>query len=191
MHVGFAAVVSPAVKGYYPSWTQCATDEPLDAFTNASDPDSFNNTIQSCSYTKVSEDTALKVSWHGNVAVIDCLLCCVRWYLTIDDEECSDPGPIDIALVQDLSSIGEDFVYNLTRPASVVGICHAAGGTTVGTGLHTVELRVGPCEDVGEFGNVPDPSDSVTGLNSVSRFVIEEIPGSEAACPATIVEPRR
>lgn len=184
-----AALAVPLEQGYYPRWTQCVSEEALEIYTNASDPASFNESIHSCSYNKKSEDTVLKISWDGNIGVTGCQKCCMRWYITIDDEECSYPGPIDVALVQDLTDIS--YSYDLIRPASVFGICSQTGGMPVDSGVHNVDLWVGLCDDAGEVGDVPGPSDTVTGLNSVSRFVIEEIPAEKGDCRSKLVQPRR
>ena len=189
-----AAVDAVPVEGFYPSWTQCATENPLNKLTNASDDAALNETIQSCSYEKLNTDTVLKVSWDGSAALINCTLCCMRWYLTIDNMECSDPGPIDAAYVQDLSDTVISAENNLHRPTTVAGICNQAGGAPLEAGDRLVELHVGLCQDTQGTGTVPEPSSTITGYNSVSRIVIEEIPAipdSESACPATLVDPRR
>ena len=178
----------PNVQGFYPRWRQCATEGALNTFINISDPNFVNETIQTCSYIKRSENTSLKISWDGNVAVIGCQRCCMRWYITIDGEECLNPGPIDVALVQDLT--GFPYTYDLFRPASVFGICHP-GRVQLGTGEHIVELHVDYCEDVSGMTIPPNPSDTITGLNSVSRIVIEEIPQERGSCPSMLVQPGR
>jgi len=169
-----AAAQAADVAGYYPRWTQCATPEPLNAYINISNSTASGNTttnstlspdltVQSCSYNKQGDDTALKVSWHGNLAVLDCELCCVRWFVTIDGRECASPGPIDGAVVQDLSLSFRG--YDIARPASIVGICslwdpectrwsfeseHAQmpGRTAPTTSLHlaTPSLGTTPCQ---------------------------------------------
>ena len=104
----------------------------------------------------------------------------MRWFLTLDGEECSDPGPVDIALSQSLTD-----TYDLNRPASIVGVCNAhRNSTTTPAGDYEVELRVAPCEvtDEGNQAAVPDPGTTTTGYNSVSRFVVEEIPKSGEEC---------
>ncbi len=198
MCVHIAADQASSVEGYHPRWFQCTTQEPLNAFTNMSDillarnssePAPAATTIQTCAYEKNDNDTALKISWHGNIAVLDCETCCVRWFLTIDGQECSMPGPIDAALVQ---NIVRD--YDLARPASIVGICYGTAGASIASGIRQVQLRVGACMDAREGGNpaeIPPPSHALTGLNSVSRIVIEEIPTSSQPCRSEIVQPRR
>ena len=47
-----------------------------------------------------------RVTWDGNIAVENCSDCCMRWYITINDSECTDPGPIDAAIRQDLLESG-------------------------------------------------------------------------------------
>lgn len=114
----------------------------------------------------------------------------MRWFLTVNGEECSDPGPIDAALVQDLTEIRFPPNYDLFRPASIVGICRGYGGSNLSPGDYTVELMVGPCVAAeGDATAVPVPADTMTGYNSVSRIIIEEIPDSPSFCERAIVTP--
>ena len=76
-----------------------------------------------CDFSKQRIDSTLRVAWDGNIAVVSCDNCCMRWFITIDGQECSDPGPIDIAIRQDQTELDEDIWYDDYRPASVVGYC--------------------------------------------------------------------
>lgn len=158
------------------------SDEPLNEFRDISDNSTnSDDPIQTCSFSKRSADTALRVAWDGNIALSSCNDCCMRWFLTVNGEECSDPGPIDIALSQSLPG---DASYDLTRPASIVGICNGYSNSTMLPGDYTVELRVAACEvtDENNPAAVPEAGNTITGQNSVSRFVIEEIPKSGEEC---------
>lgn len=115
----------------------------------------------------------------------------MRWFLTLNGQECADPGPIDIALAQNFP--GTTITYDLTRPASIVGICRGieGGALLAPLGDYSVELMVGPCArtDMGNGAVVPEPAHTTTGYNSVSRFVVEEIPDSRHDCNAQILLP--
>lgn len=168
---------APSV-GYYPIWTQCVSDGPL-GHTTLADNSTDEEDVQSCSFSKQSEDSVLRVAWDGNIALDMCNECCMRWYLTVDGEECADPGPIEAALAQNLQ--GE--AYILRRPASIVGICRSVGMEMLfERGEHSVELRVGPCESVIDGLDAPPRSGATTGFDSVSRFIVEEIPDSRSDC---------
>lgn len=168
---------------YTPIWTHCASDEPLNDFRDISDNTTTSeDPIQTCDFTKQSGDTVLRVAWDGNIALNDCNDCCMRWFLTLNGEECANPGPIDVVLSQSLT--GNTF-YDLTRPASIVGICDGFGNSTMlAAGDYTVELRVTGCEmtDENNQAPVPEPGSTTTGQGAVSRFVIEEIPRSREDC---------
>lgn len=112
----------------------------------------------------------------------------MRWFLSVNGEECTDPGPVDAALVQDLAT---GVSYDLVRPISIVGICHQFGeGNLLDAGVYNIELMSAPCEATNELNtNVPGPADATTGYNSVSRFIVEELPASRHNCTAQIVEP--
>ena len=123
-----------------------------------------------CSFTKQQLATVLRVAWDGNIGVVGCENCCMRWFITIDGEECSNPGPIDVAVRQDLSELGGDF-FDEYRPASVVGYCRGSASSNLTVGVHTIGLSVGACVE-----GLLDTSQVMTGYNSVSRFIIEELP---------------
>lgn len=152
---------------YYPNWLQCVTDTPLNSTIN-------DSTIMTCDFSKQRVDSALRVAWDGNIAVIDCDNCCMRWFITIDGQECSDPGPIDIALRQDLTDLDEEMWFDDYRPASVVGYCRGNDSGGFSAGSHTIGLSVGACLNTEDEDFTT--SDVMTGYNSVSRFIIEEVP---------------
>ena len=128
-----------------------------------------------CTFTKKRNDTVLKISWEGNIALEGCKFCCMRWYITVDGEECGDPGTIDAAIHQDLGPLTDQF--DLRRPASVVGICRGLPSSPFfPVGNYTIGLVVGECANFQETYNV------LTGYNSVSRFIIEEIPDQDPLC---------
>lgn len=101
----------------------------------------------------------------------------MRWFITIDDEECTDPGPIDVAIRQDLSEVNEDLRFDEYRPASVVGYCRGSASGNLTAGAHTIGLSVGACTD--SEGLDFTTSEVLTGYNSVSRFIIEEFPDED------------
>ena len=98
----------------------------------------------------------------------------MRWFVTVDGEECADPGPIDIAIRQDLTELDMEDQFDDFRPASVVGYCrgNSLGGFSAGS--HTIGLSVGACLNTDDEDFTT--SDVMTGYNSVSRFIIEEVP---------------
>ena len=162
-----ALASAPSDGSYYPNWLQCVTDTPLNSTIN-------DSTVMTCDFSKQLANSTLRVAWDGNIAVVGCDNCCMRWFITIDGQECSDPGPIDVALRQDLTNLNEDSWFDDYRPASVVGYCRGneAGGLSAGS--HTIGLAVGGCLNAEDEDLTT--SDVVTGYNSVSRFIIEEVP---------------
>ena len=162
-----ALVTAPSDGSFYPNWIQCVTDSPLNSTVN-------DSSVMSCMFSKQQENTVLRVAWDGNIAVLGCDNCCMRWFVTINSEECSDPGPIDIALRQDLTEIDQADRFDEYRPASVVGFCRGSTSGSFSAGTHTISLSVGPCK--GSEGLDFSTSDVLTGYNSVSRFIVEEFP---------------
>lgn len=105
----------------------------------------------------------------------------MRWFITVNGEECSDPGPIDVALRQDLSDVNQANWFDEYRPASVVGFCRGTStGSKLSSGSHTIGLSVGACADA-EVLDI-STADVLTGYNSVSRFIIEEFPDENQQC---------
>lgn len=130
-----------------------------------------------CAFTKQNSDTVLKVSWDGNIALRGCMDCCMRWYITLNGEECEDPGTIDAAIRQDLTDGGLTEQFDLHRPASVVGVCRGTPSSpSLPSGGYTIGLVAGEC--TGFFATY----DVLTGYNSVSRFIVEEIPDQDPSC---------
>ena len=152
-------------------------------FTENSTEDNTSN-LYACTFPKRVADTSLKVSWDGNVAVLNCTDCCMRWYIAIDGEECQDPGPIDGAIRQDLSdsSVG---TFDLYRPISVAGFCRGTNSSTpLSGGDHVISLGVGACAPTDD--EELNMADVVIGYNSVSRVIIEEFPNQpEKGCDIT------
>ena len=136
-----------------------------------------NTTIMECSFTKQSNDTVLKIAWDGNIALEGCADCCMRWFVTVNGEECKYPGPIDGSIRQDLTAGRFTVQFDARRPSTITGICRGtAGEGQLEPGVHNIGLSVGECPNFVETYNV------LTGYNSVSRFIIEEIPDEDPQC---------
>ena len=129
-----------------------------------------------CSFNKQRNDTVLKIAWDGNKALEGCTECCMRWFLTINDDECVDPGPIDASINQDLTS-RPPVQFDTRRPGTITGICRGTtDGERLAAGMYNIGLSVGECPTFDETYSV------LTGYNSVSRFIIEEIPEEDPDC---------
>ena len=122
----------------------------------------FFSLFQECSFNKLHDNTALKVSYHANVRVYGDNLC-NRWYFKFNGNECSGPLPIDSVLYIDWA--GE--TSNILRHHSFDGYCENLARGTV-----SVELWVGMCSGYAL-------GDGYTGWKSVSRIMIEEVPPSQ------------
>lgn len=131
-----------------------------------------------CSFNKLQSNSSIRVTWNGNLAVENCTRCCMRWYVTINGVECMAPGPVDAAIKQDLTAARLSVPFELHRPASISGICSGiAPDRTFNSGEYTVGLVAGICDGYSQTFDV------LTGYNSVSRFIIEEIPSQvDAEC---------
>ena len=118
--------------------------------------------FQECSFNKLHDNTALRVSYQGNTVVTSDTKC-NRWYFKFNGNECSGPLPIDSAVY-----------YNWAGEISFVARNHFFEGycENLARGTVSVELWVGKCS-----GYIL--GDAYTGLRTVSRIMIEEVPPSQ------------
>ena len=73
---------------------------------------------QECIFKKLSDNTALRVSWTGALRIYNCDSCCSRWYFTFNGAECSAPAAIDGAVYMRYGSGSR--LKNLHRIAYVI-----------------------------------------------------------------------
>jgi len=146
---------------YHPQWSHC----PISSIPEgATDDGSLPSTA--CSINKTSPDSALRVSFNGNIRLTGCDGCCMRWFITINGSECADPAPIDGVLYTRNAP-----VLNVHRAATITGICRQTeNGTISPVGLHQAVLNVGMCDGFNESYN------AYTGFQSVSTMNLEELP---------------
>ena len=118
--------------------------------------------FQECSFNKLHVNTALRVSYQGNVRVYSDKAC-NRWYFKFNGNECSGPLPIDSVVFNDWAG-GRATIH---RNHFFQGYCENPARGTV-----SVDLWVGSC-------SWTSPGDAYTGWDSVSRIIIEEVPPSQ------------
>ena len=115
--------------------------------------------FQDCSLSKLESDTAIKVSFQGNMGVYGSGKC-NRWFFKFNGNECSGPMTIE-AVVYNHWPSGNP---NLLHHRSFEGYCE-----NIPQGTVRVELWVGSCPSGNALGNAE------TGWDSVSRLMIEEV----------------
>ncbi|PFX29261.1 collagen triple helix repeat-containing protein 1-like, partial [Stylophora pistillata] len=115
--------------------------------------------IKDCSFNKLQSDTAIKVSFQGNMRVSGSNKC-NRWFFKFNGNECSGPMTIE-AVVYSYWPSGSP---NLHYHRSLEGYCE-----NILQGRVNVELWVGKCSSGHTQGNAH------TGWQSVSRIMIEEV----------------
>jgi len=141
------------------NWKQCA-------FKNIND-EKDSGLLKECVFKKMSDKTALRVYWAGNLRISGCDSCCRRWYFTFNGAECSAPAAIDGVVYMEYGTGGK-YYKNLHRPRHIEGVCEKLHKGTVRVGFW-----VGNCAGYGS-------ADAYTGWNSVSRIYVEEIPPPQA-----------
>ena len=119
--------------------------------------------FQQCSFNKLHDNTALRVSYQGNVRVYT-QNGCNRWYFKFNGNECNGPLWIE-SVVYNYWAGGRS---NIRRSHFLEGYCENLVRGTV-----SVELWVGKCS------GYSTPGDAETGWRSVSRIMIEEVPPSQ------------
>ena len=119
--------------------------------------------LQDCSLNKLQSETAIKVSFQGNMRVMGTSSKCNRWFFKFNGNECSGPMTIEAAVFNgwQSSSVGNP---NLLHHRSFEGYCE-----NIPQGTVRVELWVGSCPGGITLGN------AYTGWTSVSRIMIEEV----------------
>ena len=82
------ALVNPTT--YHPQWSHCA----INGITGGGlDEGALEETT--CLFNKTSSDSAVKISFNGNLRITNCEDCCMRWFITINGSECVSPAPIE------------------------------------------------------------------------------------------------
>ena len=117
-------------------------------------------------FKKMSNKTALRVYWAGNLRISNCNKFCRRWYFTFNGAECSAPAAID-GVVYMAQGTGNRY-KNLHRPRHIEGVCEK-----LRKGIVRVGFWIGNCAGYGS-------ANGETGWNSVSRIYLEEIPPPQA-----------
>ena len=115
--------------------------------------------FQDCAFNKLQSNSALRVSFQGNMRVNGNVKC-NRWYFKFNGNECSGPMTIEAAVYNYWPSGNP----NLLHHRSFDGYCE-----NIPQGAVRVELWVGQCSSGHALG------DAHTGWSSVSRIIIEEV----------------
>ncbi|XP_022806867.1 collagen triple helix repeat-containing protein 1-like [Stylophora pistillata] len=135
------------------NWKQCAWQSGMDTDSGK---------IKECSFNKLHQNTALKVSYQGNIRLVNSNVQYNRWYFKFNGNECSGPLPVDSVLYTHFT-----YTPNIRRPHFFEGFCENLPQGTV-----RIELWVGKCSG-STLGN------AYTGWNSASQIMIEEVPPSQ------------
>lgn len=81
------------VSVFHPQWVHCNISE---IEGGGIDEGALSDTA--CIFNKTTSDSSVRVSFNGNIRITNCQDCCMRWYLTIDGEECADPAPVEAVI---------------------------------------------------------------------------------------------
>ena len=114
---------------------------------------------QDSAFNKLQSNSALRVSFQGNMRVFGHDKC-NRWYFKFNGNECSGPMTIEAVVYNYWPSGNNPY---LAHYRSFEGYCE-----NIAQGAVRVELWVGKC--IGET-----LGDAHTEWNSVSRIMIEEV----------------
>ena len=111
-------------------------------------------------FNKLQSNSALRVSFQGNMGVYGSNSKCNRWYFKFNGNECSGPMTIEAVVYNYWPSKTNP---SLLHHRSFEGYCE-----NISQGAVRVELWVGRCGGV-------TLGDAYTGWKSVSRIMIEEV----------------
>ena len=120
--------------------------------------------LQDCAFNKLQSNSALRVSFQGNMMAQGNSQRCNRWYFKFNGNECSGPMTIDAVVYNYWPSGNPELLHH----RSFEGYCE-----NIPQGVVGVELWVGKCSGW-TLGNAH------TGWNSVSRIMIEEVSRSQS-----------
>ena len=95
---------------------------------------------QECIFKKLSDNTALRVSWTGALRIYNCDSCCSRWYFTFNGAECSSPAAIDGGVYMRYGSGSR--LKNLHRVRHIEGVCEKIHKGTVRVGFGSANVPV-------------------------------------------------
>ena len=118
--------------------------------------------FQDCAFNKLQSNSALRVSFQGNMRVHGSGSKCNRWYFKFNGNECSGPMTIEAAVYNYWPSGSS---HNLLHHRSFEGYCE-----NIPQGAVRVELWVGQCSGY-------TLGDAYTGWNSVSRIMMKKYLG--------------
>lgn len=114
--------------------------------------------IRNCNFIKASEVTDLRVAYYGDMRVIGKSGgACSRWFLTINGQECYNPGSIAVRVYSN------DNADDHHRPAAIEGVCSG-----IKQGAVNVALNVAGCSGY-------TAGDAYTGWVEDARILIEEV----------------
>ena len=108
--------------------------------------------LQDCAFNKLQSNSALRVTFPGNMMARDNSHRCNRWYFKFNGNECSGPMTIEAAVFNWWPSGDTELLHH----RSFEGYCE-----NISQGVVRVELWVGKCSGW-TLGN------AYTGWNSVS-----------------------
>jgi len=145
------SVTSPSSAVPQTNWKQCV-------WKNLNDGKD-NGKIKDCSFNKLQSDTAIKVSFQGNMRVSGSSKC-NRWFFKFNGNECSGPMTIEAVVYNNWPSGSPELLHH----RSFEGYCE-----NIPQGTVRVELWVGACPSGHTLG------DAYTGWKSVSRIMMVEV----------------
>lgn len=115
--------------------------------------------FQECAFNKLQSNSALRVSFQGNIRLDDHRKCS-RWFFKFDGKECSGPMKIEAVFY---SSWPAGAIPNLIYHRSFEGYCE-----NITRGAARVELWIGKCKGF-------TLGDAATGWTYSSRIIVEEV----------------
>lgn len=100
---------------YHPQWQHCAIlpDDIMDGdLDNGPLPDI------SCVLNKTEKESSVRATFNTNLNLFSCEECCMRWFVTLNGEECTDPAPIEaVVAASDVTTL------SIHRGSTVTGEC--------------------------------------------------------------------
>ena len=96
---------------FHPQWVHCSIPT-----IEGGNLDEGPLESTACVLNKTKTASSVRVAFNGNIQLTNCENCCMRWFITLNGEECSDPAPIEAVIFSSNARTA-----NIHRGATIAG----------------------------------------------------------------------
>ena len=126
-----------------------------------------NATLANMTFQKKRVDSLLRLTWSSDTTQRNNHKCS-KWFFKINDEECSDPGPVDSINLYGLHYVARGRLI-IHRHTTMVGVCRGTKAGRLVASNYTITINVTP-----QCKSYPG-GDAYSGWQSTSTLMVEEL----------------